>query len=328
MLRASNLIFYGCENPMCVMDGCYGCGCYNEACKFICSDTGCYEGTRVNPESRKTRRNMRRKLVEKYAKLQEEIESREKSEFEKSKDESQLPNRHNVAIATTGIKNFIDEVQTTVQMPKEDSKTRSPSSLAKMLEISVSKAVNSREAPESNPLEEKKPPKQTTKKGWTPNQVGLLLVFRAGHRIRWVFLSLGLDTESGGSSVSLGLDTESGGSSRRPSSCFPVSLAFRRCRRAGHRISLNSATASILGQSAMSESATVHCFSFVSTVHCFSFVRALTVLGASLLSIEFIADCESESITIEFMLTVSPKVSPLEFLADCESKSITELSLC
>ncbi|VDO05414.1 unnamed protein product [Rodentolepis nana] len=80
-------------------------------------------------------------------------------------------------------------------------------------------------------------------KRWTPNQVGLLhflltghrircvVVFRAGHRIRWVysscllasqylwlsvavFLLPRLDTESGGSSrLSLGLDTESGGSS-------------------------------------------------------------------------------------------------------------------
>uniref|UniRef100_A0A0R3TUJ0 MFS domain-containing protein n=1 Tax=Rodentolepis nana TaxID=102285 RepID=A0A0R3TUJ0_RODNA len=105
--------------------------------------------------------------------------------------------------------------------------------------------------------------------------------------------------------------------------------------RAGHRIrcfakqscpvrSLNSATASILGQSGMSESATVHCFSFVRalsslhlevwnsllikafivwkdigrSMHCKIVVPFLaTVLGVSLFPIESIADCESESIT-------------------------------
>ncbi|VDO06024.1 unnamed protein product [Rodentolepis nana] len=178
MLGASNLIFYGCENPMCVMDGFYGYGCYSGACQFICSDTGCYEGTRVNPESRKTRRNRKKKLGEKYVKLQEEIESREKSESEKSKDEiatsepvikttttvGPLSPNHNVAITTAGTKTFIDEAKTTVPTPKEDSPTRSPTSLAKVTEASEGKAADSRIAPESNPLEEKKPPKQTTKK--------------------------------------------------------------------------------------------------------------------------------------------------------------------
>ncbi|VDO12352.1 unnamed protein product [Rodentolepis nana] len=105
--------------------------------------------------------------------------------------------------------------------------------------------------------------------------------------------------------------------------------------RAGHRIrcfakqscpvrSLNSTTASILGQSATSENATVHCFAFVRalsslhlevlnfllikafivwkdigrSMHCKIVVPFLaTVLGGSLLPVEFIADFESESIT-------------------------------
>ncbi|VDO00704.1 unnamed protein product [Rodentolepis nana] len=107
------------------------------------------------------------------------------------------------------------------------------------------------------------------------------------------------------------LDTESDGSSPFPPVGYIGGI-------------LNSATASILGQSGMSESATVHCFSFVpalSSLHleinnsllikvfivwkdigrsmpCKIVVPFLaTVLGGSLLPIEFIAPCESDSIT-------------------------------
>ncbi|VDO08146.1 unnamed protein product [Rodentolepis nana] len=57
------------------------------------------------------------------------------------------------------------------------------------------------------------------------------------------------------------LDTESGGSSPFPHVGYIEGMCF--AKQSCPVRSLNSATASILGQSGMSESATVHCSSFV-----------------------------------------------------------------
>ncbi|VDO09502.1 unnamed protein product [Rodentolepis nana] len=70
-----------------------------------------------------------------------------------------------------------------------------------------------------------------------------------------------LPSISGFPSLSLGLDTESGGSYPFPPEGYIDGMCF--AKQSCPVRSLNSATASILGQSAISESATVHCFSFV-----------------------------------------------------------------
>ncbi|VDO04406.1 unnamed protein product [Rodentolepis nana] len=93
--------------------------------------------------------------------------------------------------------------------------------------------------------------------------------------------------------------------------------------------SLNSATVSIRGQSGMSESASVHCFFFVRALsfHC---VERHRPVHASQNRCPLLSKCVSKLIAFNAKVARNPfcfgcSLFPIEFIADCESESITAL---
>ncbi|VDO16584.1 unnamed protein product [Rodentolepis nana] len=99
------------------------------------------------------------------------------------------------------------------------------------------------------------------------------------------------------------LDIESGGSSPFPPVGHIEGMCF--AKQSCPVRSLNSATASILGQSGMSEIATVHCFSFVRalSLHCVERHRAVHALQNRC---PLLSKCVSKRIVYNATVTRNP----------------------